>query len=78
MTSLTITDELSPSSLGGQYTPVFSDSMVKGSTSDGVTTWALETIASDVGTHRYYATATLADSDRIVTLERPTYEVTAP
>lgn len=75
---VTINDELQPSATAGPNTPNFTEPMAKGDTSDDVTTWTLETAASQEGTHRFYAEATLEDGSKIVSIERPTYTVTAP
>ena len=73
-----LTDELGPASAGGDFTPVFTEKMVEGSTSGGITTWTLDATASDPGRHRFYATATASDGSKVVMPgEAPTYVVDA-
>lgn len=77
--TLTLTDELGPASSGGSFTQIFSDAMVKGQTSGDTTTWTLDTTASKVGRHRFYATATLGDGSTVMASgEPPTYLVAPP
>lgn len=72
---VTVTDELQPVATAGEFIPVFTEPLVKGPTEGDITTWTLETTATEEGTHRFYATAVLDDGSRIVTIERPTYTV---